>query len=57
MRKVYIVMRQYREEEKEIVAVYGIEQDAEACVERNAISDWNAGNTRTDYTINERIVY
>jgi hypothetical protein len=48
-------MRQYREEEKEIVAVYGIEQDAEACVERNAISDWNAGNT--DYTIDERIVY
>ena len=51
MRKVYLVMRQYREEEKEIVAVYGIEQDAEACVERNAINDWNSGNTRTDYTI------
>ena len=57
MRKVYLVMRQYREEKKEIVAVYGIEQDAEACVERNAINDWNSGNTRTDYTIDERIVY
>jgi len=26
-------------------------------VERNAINDWNSGNTRTDYTIDERIVY